>query len=148
MDTTKDFLSTYNCQQTKDAVNSRNEVFLEFAAKCLYCNDFIRAMNILLPFDNVARAKLKMVDDVSPIEGVGLSVMRMDFQPSLFMLGINIEIAEGVNNKAINSTIYISASNTLEQMREYVKSENFSRQVRENFARQIELSFSSHDRNL
>jgi len=146
METTKDLLSKYNCQQTKDIVNSRSEMFMQFAAQCLSCEDFIRAMNVLLPFDKVARMKLKMTNDDSPVEFIGLSVMRMDFQPSLFMFGISIDIIEGANNKAINSTIIISACKTLEQLREYVKSDRFSRQVMENFSKQIELSFSRQDR--
>ena len=138
------FLSKYNCQQTKDAVSSNKEMFVEFAAQCLSCEKFIRAMNVLLPFDKVAR--MKMANDDSPIESIGLSVMHMDFQPSLFMFGISIDIIEGANNKAINTTIIISACKTLEQLREYVKSDRFSRQVRENFSKQIELCFSSQDR--
>ena len=102
-------------------------------------------MNKLLPFDNVVQAKLKIVDDASPVKSLGLSIMRMEPELPLFSLGISIEIAGSKDNKAVNSTTFISACRTIEELREYVKSDAFSLQIKEIFEKQIEDSFSSQN---
>ena len=141
MEDIKELKTKYSCQQTKDAVNGRKKEYVEFAARCLDDEDFVKAVNGLLPFDNVAHAKLKIADDASPVKSVGLSIMRMEPESPLFSLGISIEIAGGEENKAVNSTIFISACRTLEELREFVKTDAFSMQVKENFEKQIEESF-------
>ena len=99
-----------------------------------------------MPHD-VVQAKLKIVDDASPVKSMGLSIMRMELDPPLFSLGISIKIAGSEVNKAINSTIFIAACRTLEELRKYVKSDDFSEQVKDNFEKQIEESFSVQDKD-
>lgn len=137
----------YSCQQTKDAVIGSKREYVEFVARCLDDEEFVKAMNMLLPFDNVAQAKLKIVNNTSPIKSIGLSIMRMEPESPLFSLGISIEIAGSEVNKDVNSTIFISACRTLEELRDYVKSDAFSVQVKENFEKQIEDSFSVQDKD-
>ena len=67
--------------------------------------------------------------------------MRMDFEPSAFSLGVCLEIAEGKYNKAINTTILVSAGKTLEEIKEYVNTEEFAKRVRESFEKQVDNSF-------
>ena len=71
----------------------------------------------------------------------------MEPESPLFSLGISIELAGGEENKAVNSTIFISACRTLEELREFVKTDAFSMLVKENFEKQIEKSFSSQDKD-
>ena len=132
-----------NFQKIKDSINEKRGLFVEFVARCLDDEEFVKTMNELLPFDNVAQAKLKIVDDASPVKRIGLAIMRMEPESPLFSLGISIEIAGSVENKAVNSTIFISACRTVEELREYIKSDAFSMQVKENFEKQIEDSFSN-----
>lgn len=132
----------YSCQHTKDAVNGSKKVFMEFVARSLDDEDFVKMVNELLPFDKVAQAKLRIVDDASPVKSIGLSIMRMEQESPLFSLGISIEIAGSEENKPVNSTIFISACRTLEELREFVKTDAFSMQVKEHFEKQIEESFS------
>lgn len=74
--------------------------------------------------------------------------MRKEPELPLFSLGISIELAGDEDNKAVNSTIFISACRTLEELRAFVKTDAFSIQVKENFEKQIEESFSSQDKVL
>ena len=143
----KELETKYNCQMIKNSINEKSGMFVEFVARCLDDEEFEKTMNELLPFDNVAQAKLKRVDDAFPVKSIGLSIMRMEPESPLFSLGISIEITGSEENKAVNSTIFISACRTLKELREYVKSDAFSVQVKENFEKQIEKSFSSQDKD-
>ena len=134
-------LKTSKCQKTKDIVRNNIEDFVELVTKCLYNEDFVETMNALLPFDNFVQSKLQIEDDTSMVRSIGVSIMRMEFERPLFSLGINIEIAESKGNKAINSTILISACRTLEELREYTRTDDFIRHVKENFEKQIDSSF-------
>ncbi len=42
----------YSCQQTKDSVSENQKEYIEFVINCLEKEDFVKAMNELLPFDN------------------------------------------------------------------------------------------------
>lgn len=130
------------CQQAKDSVRNMMGRYLTFVNLCLYDERYTETMENLLPFDHFARAKLKLEGNEYNINSLGISVMRMDFKPSVFSLGISIEIAEGDSNSENNTTILISACRTLEQLRDYVQTENFEKVVRENFEKQIEISFA------
>ena len=147
MEAIKELKTKYSCQQTKNVVNGSRKEYVEFVARCLDNKDFIKAVNKLLPFDNVAQAKLKIVDDDSPVKSLGLSIMRMEPESPLFSLGISLELVGGEENKAVNTTIFISACRTLEELREFVKTDAFSMQVKENYEKQIEKSFSSQDKD-
>lgn len=147
MEAIKELKTKYSCQQTKDAVNSSKKEYVEFVARCLNNEDFIKTVNELLPFDNVAQAKLRIIDNASPVKSLGLSIMRMEPESPIFSLGISIELAGDEDNKAVNSTIFISACRTLEELRAFVKTDAFSIQVKDNFEKQIEESFSDQDKD-
>ena len=148
MEAIKELKTKYSCQQTKDVVNGSKKEYVEFVARCLDNEEFLKTVNELLPFDNVAQAKLKIVDDASPVKSLGVSIMRMEPESPLFSLGISIELVDGEENKAVNTTIFISACRTLEELRGFVKTDAFSMQVKEYFEKQIEESFSSQDKVL
>ena len=148
MEAIKELKTKFSCQQTKDAVNGNKKEYVEFVARCLDNEEFLKTVSELLPFDNVAQAKLKIVDDDSPVKSLGLSIMRMEPESPLFSLGISLELVGGEENKAVNTTIFISACRTLEELRGFVKTDAFSMQVKEYFEKQIEESFSSQDKVL
>lgn len=132
----------YTCQQAKDIVNNMMDRYLSFVTLCLYNDRYTETINNLLPFDNFARAKLKQNNKASIIKSLGMSVMRMDFEPAIFSLGISIEIEEGKYNRGNETTILVTACRTLEQLREYVRTEDFENMVRGYFDKQIDISFS------
>lgn len=131
----------HQCQRAKDAVSKNKKKYLDFVSKSLENRRIENAAASLLPFDNVISARLRFVDDASLVKSMGFSVMRMELTPATYSLGISIEISEGEYNSSVNPTIFLTAFQTLGQLREYVKGENFSIQVTEIFDSQIDNSF-------
>lgn len=131
----------HQCQKAKDAVNKNKKKYLDFVAKSLGNKRIENAAASLLPFDNVISARLSFVDDASQVKSMGFSVMRMELTPATYSLGISIEISEGEYNTSASPTIFLTAFQPLEQLREYVKGQKFSLQVTEVFDSQIDNSF-------
>lgn len=139
--------SVINCQQAKDIVGNKVKEFIEYISKCLDDDVFVDAINDLLPFDKCVQSKMKMENSASIVKSMGLSIMRMEIDPPLFALGVSIEFAESVENKAVCSTTFIAACRTLEDLRNSVKSDAFSLQVRNNLEKQIDsLYFSMNNK--
>ena len=129
------------CQQTKAFANQNMKVYLDFAVKTLGDAEFVKSAMALLPFDNFADARLRFMDASSQVKSMGFSVMRMELIPATYSLGISIEISEGEYNTSASPTIFLTAFQPLEQLREYVKGQKFSLQVTEFFDSQIDNSF-------
>lgn len=131
----------YQCQRTKDAVSKNKRKYLDFVVKSIDNKRIENAAASLLPFDNVISARLRFVDDTSLVKSMGFSVMRMEITPASYSLGISIEISEGEYNVSANPTIFLTAFQPLEQLREYVKGRDFAIQVTEVFDSQIDNIF-------
>jgi len=147
METSKEITMMHQCQKAKDAVNRNKKKYLEFVAKSLDNRYIEDAAASLLPFDNVISARLHFVDDASQVKSMGFSVMRMELTPASYSLGISIEISKGEYNSSANPTIFLTAFQPLEQLREYVKSEVFSSTVIEYFESEIDKCFFPKDNN-
>lgn len=131
----------HQCQRTKDAVSKNKRKYLDFVVKSIDNKRIENAAASLLPFDNVISARLRFVDDSSLVKSMGFSVMRMEITPASYSLGISIEISEGEYNVSANPTIFLTAFQPLEQLREYVKGRDFAIQVTEVFDSQIDNIF-------
>lgn len=131
----------HQCQKAKDAANKNMKKYLDFVAKSLDNRRIENAAASLLPFDNVISARLRFVDDASQVKSMGFSVMRMELTPASYSLGISIEISKGEYNSSSSPKIFLTAFQTLEQLREYVKSEVFSSTVIEYFESEIDKCF-------
>lgn len=129
--------SADNVQQANSIVSNRAKEFAEYVVRCLDSDDFVDAMNVLLPFDKCVQSKMKM-EEASIVKSMGLSLMRMEIDPPLFSLGVNVEIAGREGNEATNSTIFIAACKTIEELRAFVQTEDFVRQTIENLEKQID----------
>lgn len=129
--------SADNVQQANSIVSNRAKEFAEYVVRCLDSDDFVDAMNVLLPFDKCVQSKMKM-EEASIVKSMGLSLMRMEIDPPLFSLGVNVEIAGREGNEATNSTIFIAACKTIEELRALVQTEDFVRQTIENLEKQID----------
>ena len=137
----------HQCQKAKDDVNKSKKKYLDFVAKSLENRHIENAAASLLPFDNVISARLHFVDDASQVKSMGFSVMRMELTPATYSLGISIEISKGEYNSSANPTIFLTAFQPLEQLREYVKSEVFSSTMIEYFESEIDKCFFPKDNN-
>ena len=129
------------CQQTKAFVSQNMKDYLDFAIKTLDEAEFMKSATALLPFDNFADARLRFMDASSQVKSMGFSVMRMELIPATYSLGVSIEISEGEYNISASPTIFLTAFQSLKQLREYVKGQKFSLQVTEFFDSQIDNSF-------
>lgn len=134
--------SEYKVLQTKRIVSNRLMEYIEFVSKCLDNDDFVDAMNGLLPFDNCVQSRMKMANDTSVVKSMGLSIMRMEIDPPLFSLGVSIEIADRGGNGTTNSTTFMVACKTIEELRGYVQTEEFVELAQVNFEKQINECFA------
>ena len=141
MEPTIESMTMYKCQKTKESVIRNKKDYLEFVSRILNDEGMTNAMNALLPFDNVVNAQLRIVDGTSQIKSMGVSVMRMELEPSTFSLGISIEIFGSRYNKATYSTEFVIGCQPIEKILDYVQGEEFSRQVTGTFDQLVEDCF-------
>ena len=142
MELTNEYRAHRVCQETKNSVNGILEFFLHYLTLYLEEEEYVNAINTLLPFDNCVEIKEKNKYDQSLVNSMGLVVKRTGLEPSVFSLGVSLDIAKGRYNQAINTTVFVSAGKTLEEIKDYVKTEDFAKQVRENFEKLVDKSFS------
>ena len=134
--------SAFKVLQAKRIVSNQLKEYIEFVSKCLDNDDFVDAMNELLPFDNCVQSRMKVADDTSVVKSMGLSIMRMEIDPPLFSLGVSIEIADRGGNGTTNSTTFMVACKTIEELREYVQTDEFVGLAQVNFEKQINECFA------
>lgn len=134
--------STYKVLQAKHIISNQIKEYIEFVSNCLDNDDFVDAMNELLPFDNCVQSKMKVADDTSVVKSMGLSIMRMEIDPPLFSLGVSIDIADRGGNGTTNSTTFMVACKTIEELREYVQTDEFVELAQMNFEKQINECFA------
>lgn len=129
------------CQKTKDYLNKNKKQFLDFVVKGLSSGNVVKAAEALLPFDNFVCAKLSFVDENSQIKSMGFTLMRMELEPATYSLGISIEISDSEFNDEVAKTMFITAFHTMEELKDYSLSKDFSNHVTEVFEAQIERCF-------
>lgn len=133
---------------TKASVNYITEEFLRFVSICLNDEAFEVAVMALLPFDNSVQARLKNAYDNSLVKSMGVAMMRMEVEPQTFSLGVGIELEEGVYNEAVNAMTFVLAGKTIEETRTFVKTDSFSKLVKESFDKQVDISFSIKNKDV
>ena len=77
------------------------------------------------------------------MKSLGISIMRVELEPALFSLGINIEIVEREHGSSQNQTVFISACQSLNDLRRYVISESFAAAAMEHFESCIQQNYLS-----
>ena len=135
------------CQKTKDDLNKNKKQFLDFVVKGLSSGNIVKAAEALLPFDKFVTAKLNFVDENSQIKSMGFTLMRMELEPATYSLGISIEISDSEFNDEVAKTMFITAFHTMEELKNYSMSVEFSKHVSEVFEAQIEDCFYSQKNN-
>lgn len=117
--------------------------YLDFVSRTLGDGGFASEMEMLLPFDGVLDANLRFVDKMSPIKSMGVSVFRMDIEPSVFALGINMSISQNDDGPDIRMTEFVAAGKTNEELRNLVKKDAFARQTRQFFMQHVNTCCNS-----
>jgi hypothetical protein len=141
MEPTIESMAMYRCQRTKESVYRNRKDFFEFVPRVLNHEETVKAINSVLPFDNVVNAQLRIVDGTSQIKSIGISVMRMELEPATFSLGITVEIFGSRYNKAASATEFVIGCQPIEKIQDYVKGEEFARQTLKTFDQLVEDCF-------
>lgn len=129
------------CQQTKAFVSLNKKDYLDFAVKTLDDAEFVKSAIALLPFDNFADARLRFMDASSRVKSMGLSLMKNELEPAKYSLGVSIELV-GDNGKGnIDTTAFILAGRTLDELKAFVGSDLFAKEVKKEFENVIEDLF-------
>ncbi len=130
------------CQQTKDCVNCITEHFLSYVTLCLAHEEYIEAINALLPTGKFTQIRQRNAYDHSLVENMGIVVERIGSNSPTFSLGVSIELAAGRYSQALSVTVPVSTCRTFEELRDLVQTDDFARKVRQDFEKQVEIIFS------
>lgn len=133
--------SIQECQQTKKSVNGIIEDFLGYVTACLNHKEYEEAIKDLRPSDKFTQIKLRNAYDHSLIDKIGVVIMRMESESPSYSLSVCIDITEGKYNQALKATIPVSTCRTIEELKEFVQTDDFARLVEQNFEKQVEISF-------
>ncbi len=129
------------CQQTKSLISQNMKDYLDFAVKILDDEEFIKSAMSLLPFDNFAVAKLRFMDALSQVKSMGLSLMKNELEPAKYSLGVSIELVGNDGKENIDTTAFIIAGRTLNDLKEFVGSDQFAKDASQQYEQLIEGYF-------
>jgi len=129
------------CQQTKAIISQNMKDYLDFAVKTLDDEEFVKSTTALLPFDNFADARLRFMDDSSRIKSMGLSLMKNELEPARYSLGVSIELAGDDGKENNETTAFIIAGRTLDELRDFVGSDQFAKDAKLQLEQQVEGYF-------
>lgn len=129
------------CQQTKAIISQNMKDYLDFAVKILNDEEFIKSATALLPFDSFADARLRFMDDSSRVKSMGLSLMKNELEPARYSLGVSIELAGDDGKENNETTAFIIAGRTLDELRDFVGSDQFAKDAKLQLEQQVEGYF-------
>lgn len=130
-----------SCSDMKCFVAEKTHTFCKFVSASLRKKGIIQALNALLPFDHLVKASLMFVNDDVKVKSMGIALMRIDMEPAIFSFGISIEVDGSDINHAIESTEFLVACMTLEQLQAYVDTIEFTKSITEFFENEIDRSY-------
>ncbi len=141
METTIEQNTMKACQQTKANISQNMKDYLDFAVKTLDDGEFVKSATALLPFDNFADARLRFMDDSSRLKSMGLSLMKNELEPARYSLGVSIELAGDDGKENTETTAFIIAGRTLDELKGFVESDQFAKDARQQLEQQVEEYF-------
>lgn len=121
----KELNSTNN---VKEFLYDYIEKYVRFVNQAIHDNEFLECMRRLLPFDSMTHVSINMVSGKTNVRKMGLAVMRMDIEPSVFSLAVTMTFDDG-SGKCDDTFVFITACKTIEELQHYVKGGNFRRMV-------------------
>lgn len=100
--------------------------FVDFVNQVIHDEEFLRCVEELLPFDGAAHASMNIIPEKQLIKKMGVMIVRMDLEPSLFSLAVTIDKGgEGLQGVSI----FLTACKTIEELQAYVSGDQFREEV-------------------
>ena len=72
---------------------------------------------------------------------MGLSLMKNELEPARYSLGVSIELAGDDGKENNETTAFIIAGRTLDELREFVGSDQFAKEARQQLEQLVEGYF-------
>lgn len=113
---------------TSECLLQNIEDYTEFVSQVLHDETFLMELNKTMPFDKMVNATKNMVPHNGMIKKMGISVMRMDIEPSLYSLAITLMFKrkDGIMQ---NHSIFVKACKTIEELQQLFTEENFKKEI-------------------
>lgn len=102
--------------------------FVDFVNQVIHDEEFLRCVEELLPFDGAAHASMNIIPEKQLIKKMGVMIVRMDLEPSLFSLAVTITIDKGGEGLQ-GVSIFLTACKTIEELQAYVSGDQFREEV-------------------
>lgn len=115
------------------------EEYVKFVNQIINDKDFLICIGKLLPFDKVAKVSMAVLPEKQMIGEMGIVIMRMDFEPSLFSLAVSLTI-DREKDILQEYTIFLTACKTIIELQDYVKDREFRKQVMEHCSKKVFLN--------
>ena len=125
-----------NGRSASEQLQTIVDEYVEFACHVLHNEDILVALDKMTPFDETAQATKQVDANGMGIETMGLAIMRMDFEPNSYSLGITVEVkdADGHVQEHIS---FLEACKTVEELQMRVEEESFKEDVFAIFADKV-----------
>lgn len=120
-----------SANRVKAFLTDNIEKFAYFVKQVFHDEEFLKGVRELLPFDRVAYASMNVVPDKQVVRKMGIIIMRMDMEPSLFSLAVTITIDSEHNEELYDISVFLTACKTLEELHEYINGDKFREEVLE-----------------
>ncbi len=111
--------------------------FAGFVNQVIHDDDFLTCVGELLPFDGMAYAWMNVLPVEKPVRKMGVMVMRMDVEPPLFSLAVNMTIDRG-GGRMSDVQVFLDACKTIEELQEAVKDGKFEEKIMEQYGPVLE----------
>lgn len=102
--------------------------YIKFVGQVLHDENFLIELNKAMPFDKMVSATMNIGANGGVIKKMGISVMRMDIEPSLYSLAITL-MFKGKDGIIQNHSIFINACKTIKELQKLVTEENFKKEI-------------------
>ena len=109
-------------------LNDNIEKFAGFVNQVIHDEEFLKCVRELLPFDGVTCASMNVMSEKQIVRRMGIIIMRMDMEPSLFSLAVTITIGRE-HEEPHEIWAFLTACKSIGELQEYVKGEQFSKAV-------------------
>lgn len=105
------------------------ERFAGFANQVIRDEQFLNCARSLLPFDGVAHASMNVIPGNRGLQKLGMMIMRMDLDPSLFGLAITLAMGDSQKERPQGVSVFLTACRTISELQAYVNTNEFREEV-------------------